>query len=367
MAETKEERHHRAVALVEECLREGFTPERIPGPGNKTAIAEAATRWVTKDGRKISYRAFWQIIDDAKTNGVTPDWSVYQPYRYQQPIPRRDLVPAPPPRPASAPANPKRVLVIPDRHNDPRHPHRLEVSTWIFRYGSEHRHDYVVCLGDALTMDSCSRHDKNDTLGGRMKPGIKADLDNQLAMHQAEERGRHPDWKPKKLKARGNHEQRLFDFENQHPENEGTHTHRYCEQLLQFGWRERPFGEIFYIEGVGFSHAPLANGRPRGGINAPRATAIDMCESLVHGHTHQFQYHHSKKNGPTDKVAVIQAGCALPFGEVEHYATHGGATGWSYGILDLTVADGEIIDFAWVDMRTLRARYSDASVSARAA
>lgn len=367
MTQARFEKYRAACDLVEECLREGCTPSWVPGPGNRTAVHEAASRWRKEDGTGIATQSFKGLLDRAKGCGIEPDWSVYRPERYQQPIARRDLLPAPSPRPSAGPANPKRILVIPDRHNDPRHPHRLEVSTWIFRYGSEHRHDYVVCLGDALTMDSCSRHDKNDTISGRMKPGIKADLDNQLAMHQAEERGRHPDWKPKKLKARGNHEQRLFDFENQHPETEGTHTHRYAEQLLQFGWRERPFGEIFYIDGIGFTHAPMVNGRPRGGVNAARATAIDQCESLIHGHTHALQIHHSKKNGPTDKVAVIAAGCALPYGEVEHYATHGGATGWSYGILDITVADGEIIDFAWIDMRTLRARYSDDNGAKRAA
>jgi len=361
------EKYRAACDLVEQCLREGCTPSWVPGPGNRTAVHEAASRWVKEDGTGISWQSFKGLLDRAKGCGIEPDWSVYRRAVYQQPIAKRDLLPAPSPRPALGPSNPRRVLVIPDRHNDPRHPHRLAVSTWIMRYGSEHKHDYVVCLGDALTMDSCSRHDKNDTLGGRMKPGIKADLDNQLAMHQAEERGRAPDWKPKKLKARGNHEQRLFDFENQHPENEGTHTHRYAEQLLQFGWRERSFGEIFYIEGVGFTHAPMVNGRPRGGVNAARATAIDQCESLIHGHTHQLQIHHSKKNGPSDKIAVIAAGCALPYGEVEHYATHGGATGWSYGVLDVTLADGEIVDFAWVDMRSLRARFSDDGADIRAA
>ena len=47
--------------------------------------------------------------------------------------------------------------------------------------------------------------------------------------------------------------------------------------------------------------------------------------------------------------------------------THGGATGWSYGVLDLRVCDGEITDFAWVSMRTLRSRYSDDGADVRAA
>lgn len=352
------------IELVEDQLKAGV--ERYPRSGNG-AVKMAALEAVRRGWFANPDMGFKWISMAAERLSLEPDWDLFQPYRYQQPVPKFDLLPAPPPRAARPPERPRRVLVIPDRHNDPRHPHRLAVSTWIMRYGSEHRHDYVVCLGDSSTMDSCSRHDRNDTLAGRLKPGIKADLDNQLAMLQAEERGRDPTWKPRKRKARGNHEKRLFDFENQHPENEGTHTHTYAQNLLQFGWQESPFGEIFYIEGVGFTHAPMANGRARGGINAPRATAIDQCEPLIHGHTHQLQIHNSKKNGPTDKVTVIQAGCALPYGEVEHYATHGGATGWSYGVLDVTVADGEITDFAWVDMRTLRARYSDDGADVRAA
>lgn len=355
-----------AVYRVEEMLRAGHRPQGMSGTG-PGAVAVAAAQAVT-DGFVTTSGAFISRLTNARSNyGLVPDETLFQSYRYQQPIPKLQLLPARAPRTFTENAPARRVLVIPDRHNDPRQPHRLAATTWIARYGSEQRFDDVVCLGDALTMDSCSRHDKNDTMAGRHKPGIRDDMDNAEAMEHAFERGRDPDWKPKKLKARGNHEKRLFDFENEHPENEGTHTHRYSQTVLQAGWRERPFGEIFYIEGVGFTHAPMANGRARSGINAPRATAIDQCEPLVHGHTHQLQIHTSKKNGPTDKVMVIQAGCALPDGEVEHYATHGGATGWSYGVLDLRVCDGEITDFAWVSMRSLRSRYSDDGADVRAA
>ena len=355
-----------AVYRVEAAYRAGHRPPSVPGhgPGGIAVAAQEAVR----DGWVATVPTFKSRVDTARTSyGLVPDDTLYQPYRYQQPSPKLQLLPAKPPRAYNDDAPSRRVLVIPDRHNDPRQPHRLAVTTWIARYGSQQRFDDVVCLGDALTMDSCSRHDRNDTLAGRLKPGIRDDLDNFEAMERAFEAGRDKDWKPRKLKCQGNHERRLFDFENQHPENEGTHTHRYAQTLLQAGWRERPFGEIFYIEGVGFTHAPMANGRARGGINAPRATAIDQCEPLVHGHTHQLQIHTSKKNGPTDKVMVIQAGCALPDGEIEHYATHGGATGWSYGVLDLTVSDGEITDFAWVSMKRLRREYSDDGADVRAA
>lgn len=343
-----------AVELVEAALREGFTAQWIPGPGHRTAVVEAASR------KGVSYQSLKSLLERAKGFGIEPDWTLYEPRRYQQPVATRNLLPAPPtPGPVIDDGEARRVLVIPDRHNDPRHPHRLACSTWIARYGSEHAFGDVVCLGDDVTFDSVSRHDRNDTLKGRHKPGIKADLDNHQAMEESFERGRAKDWKPRKHRCRGNHNQRLFDFENQHPENEGTHTHRYMQTLLQFGWRERGFGEIMYIAGCGFTHAPFNGlGKPMGGKTATHRAGALMCTSLVHGHTHSFEVHNAAKLDPTDRVTIVQAGCALPEGEVEHYATHS-PTGWSYGVLDLTVCNGAILDLAFVSMRSLRHRYSD--------
>lgn len=343
----------RAVELVNEVYRDGFDPNKL---GTMKEVWERGA----KEGLLTNRIQVWDRINLAKTRlGLEPDPTLYQQPRYQQPAPKLQLLPAREPeyRPLEGPR--RRVLVIPDRHNDPRHPHRLACTTWIARYGSETRPDFVVCLGDAGTFDSVSRHDKNDTLRGRFKPSIKDDLDNMEAQEVAFERGRDATWRPRKLKARGNHEQRLWEFENQHPENEGTHTHRYAQTLLQFGWREQRFGEIFYIENVGFSHAPLTMGKTVGGKTGPLRSANDLCRTLVHGHTHKLHWYDAAKNDPMDKIAVVSAGCALPEGEIEHYATHSGATGWRYGVLDLTVQAGEIVDFSWISMRTLRDRYSD--------
>lgn len=338
-------------------LRAGCKPMGQFGPG-KSAVEAAAEKaeadgWCKRSAFQHRVRAAAERFD------CVPDETLYSPERYQQPVARFALTPAPAPRIIEPVGAARRILVIPDRHNDPRHPHRLDVSTWIARFGSEQRFADVVCLGDDVTFDSVSRHDRNDTLKGRYKPGIKDDLDNHEAMEQAFERGRDPDWKPRKHRCRGNHNQRLWDFENQHPENEGTHTHRYMQTLLQYGWRERSFGEIFYIEGVGFTHAPFNGmGKPMAGKTATHRAAGLLCRSLIHGHTHSFEVHNAAKLDPTDRVTVVQAGCALPEGEVEHYATHN-PTGWSYGVLDVTVQDGHILDLAFVSMRRLKDRYSD--------
>jgi hypothetical protein len=301
--------------------------------------------------------------------GLEPDETLYRPQRYQQPSPSLRLLPAAQPDPAiSTPhGDARQVLVIPDRHNDPRYPHRLAATTWIARFGSEIRAPDVMCLGDAATFDSVSKHAKDDTLKGRHKPPIRDDLENHLASLQAFERGRDPDWKPRKKKTRGNHEHRLWAYEDENPAAQGTHTLAYEQHLLQFGWQERPYGEIISIDGVGFTHAPFNGmGKPMGGVTLGNRAGALLTRSLVHGHTHQRGHYDAKKIDTADAVSVLQCGCALPWGEIEDYAALN-PTGWWWGVVVLTIQGGVITDENWVSMLTLRNRYSDDGGDVRAA
>lgn len=342
-----------AVERVNEALRQGFRPQGHSGSG-PGAIAHAA------DAGNIPLGTLQSRLRSAKaTYGLVPDETLYQLPRYQQPVPRLQLLPAAPPRPAAVSGDARRVLIIPDRHNDPRHPHRLDVTTWIARFGSEHRFDDVVDLGDSGTWDSVSRHDKNDTYKAKTKPGIRDDLDNMVAQERAWQAGRAPDWKPRQHKCRGNHEQRLFDFENQHPEAYGTHTHEYSQILLQSGWRERAFGEILYLNDCGFTHAPLNGmGKSMGGKTVGQRAGDMLCHTLFHGHTHKRYLYDAAKMGRTDCITIASPGCALPWGEIEHYCTHS-PTGWWWGVGVATLVDGLCPDIEFVSMLKLRDRYSD--------
>lgn len=353
-------------ARIEAKLREGFKPVGLGGPG-MGAIAAAGAEAV-EEGAFQTYNAFQTAAYQLRGTEFEPDWTLYRPSRYQQPLPQvmiRDAAPSSPAQ-AEPQGEPLEVLVIPDRHNDPRHPHRLACTTWIARWGAERRVPIVVDLGDASTMDSCSRHDKNETTRGRLKPPIRADLENHEQALQTFDVAA-GDWTPTKIKTRGNHEQRLWDFENQHPESEGTHTHAYAQALAQFGWRERGFGEIAYIEGVGFTHAPINGvGRPMGGKTSTHRAGALLTAPLVHGHTHQLQIYNDSKLGPVDRITVIQAGCALPWGEVEHYAM-ASPTGWWWGALILTLWGGQITSVEARSMLSLRNTYSDDGADVRAA
>jgi hypothetical protein len=225
----------------------------------------------------------------------------------------------------------------------------------------------LVQVGDWSTNDSVSIHDKNDTRRGRLKPPIKDDLDNLLASHQAFERGRSADYKPKRVFLKGNHEYRFERFENANPEAHETFTLQRDQTFAQFGWQTRPYGEIWYCEGVGFTHHPTNGaGRAFGGKTGPQRAANETTVPIVSGHTHRRQVHDAPKIGPLERVSMVEIGCGMLWGEIEDYASHS-LTGWYWGIVPMTVCNGEITDLEFVSMRRLRSRYSDAGGDVKAA
>lgn len=298
---------------------------------------------------------------------LKPDETLYRPQRYQQPVPVAVVNPAPT-MPALEPVGQgERILVIGDLHQDPRHADRLPILTWIARYASEHRFTRIIQVGDWPTWDSVNQHDKNDTLAARCKPGIRDDLDNLLQSQQAFRLGIADDYRPKLDFLLGNHENRLERFENANPESVGTFTLSRDETFARFGWRTRQYGELFYVEGVGFTHHPVNGaGRAYGGKTGPQRAANESTVPVVSGHTHRRQVHDSPKIGPVDAISMVEVGCALPWGSVESYAKHS-LTGWWYGVVPMTVNAGQITDLAFVSMIELRRRYSDDGADVRAA
>lgn len=348
------------VARVEAKLREGFRPRGMNGSG-PGAIAEAAKQAIA-DGFCNSSATFLSRLTAAELAfGLKPDDTLYRPQRYQQPVPRSVVHDAPAPDPVQLrPAGePVRVLVIGDLHQDPRHPHRMQVLTWIARYASEHRFDHVIQIGDWSTWDSVNFHDRNDTLGARFKPSIKADMENLQQSLQAFRNGMAADYKPRLSIVLGNHENRLERFENANPEAQDTFTRERDQLFLQYGWKTRPYGELFYVQGVAFTHHPVNGaGRAFGGETGPQRAANKTTVPVVSGHTHKRQVHDAGKIGPVDVISMVEVGCALPWGEVESYAKHG-LTGWWHGIVPMTVHGGVITDLSFTSMLTLERLYGE--------
>ena len=71
-------------------------------------------------------------------------------------------------------SDPTKVFVIPDAHCSPNDNH--ERFLWIGKQIREYNPDYLVCIGDFCSFDSCSSFDKNWTVKGSKKPPILADI-----------------------------------------------------------------------------------------------------------------------------------------------------------------------------------------------
>jgi hypothetical protein len=344
-----------AVERVNAALRQGYRPPGMPGSG-PAAIAIAADEWgvnrATMQGRIVAAKTLY---------GLEPDDTLFRPQRYQQPVPRAVLQDAAPPEPQVVQPSGRavRVLAIGDLHQDPRHPDRLNVLTWIARYASLHRFDHIVQIGDWSTWDSVNQHDRNDTAGARHKPSIARDMENLKDSLAAWRAGIAPDYKPRQTVVLGNHENRLERFENANPEAYGMFTGERDQSFLQYGWKTRPYGELFYIENCAFTHHPVNGvGRAFGGETGPQRAASKTTVPMVSGHTHKRQVHDAAKIGPVDVISMVEIGCALPWGTVESYAKHG-MTGWWYGVVPMTVQGGVITDLSFVSMLTLEREYGD--------
>jgi hypothetical protein len=164
--------------------------------------------------------------------------------------------------------------------------------------------------------------------------------------------------KPRKRKTRGNHERRPENYEKEHPRIVGILTGELDQITEDAGWEWTPYGEFFFLGGVGFVHAALNTlGKTYGGKTAEQRISNDAVFDIVIGHSHVGRIHRAPKIGPQQWISVLNLGCALPWGHVEDYAMHC-TTGWTYGVYDLFIVGGRIESAAFVSMLDLERRYA---------
>lgn len=242
-----------------------------------------------------------------------------------------------------------RVVVIGDAHDDPKQPKdRFE---WIGHYINQERPDVVIQIGDFANFDSLNTHVPNETFNGKAKPTFLADVGSlRLAIDAINSK---LNYIPERHCTLGNHERRLYLFEDSAPEAHGMMS---CEIDCTFrdrGWTYSPYGQIYMRGGVGFVHAALNRmGKTYGGKNAETTIANDAVFDLVIGHSHVERVYRAPKIGTGNEIQIMNVGCALPEGHVEEYAAHA-LTGWAWGIADIEIRGGHIKDRRFVTMTKL--------------
>jgi len=243
-----------------------------------------------------------------------------------------------------------RVVAIGDTHDDRKlSKERFELMG---KYVRAEAPDVVVQIGDLATCDSLNGHIPNESLDGKLKPSFETDmgsLNEALQAFGCDGVEKHV--------TLGNHERRIWAYEQANPEMDGKLVCTIDSILKNNKWTYSPYGLIQYYGGVGFVHAALnIMGKTYGGKNCLPTIANDSVSDLVIGHSHRARVHQAPKIGQRYPTTIIDLGCALPDGHIEDYAKHA-LNGWTYGFYDLLIQHGHVQSAKFVSMTELEERY----------
>ena len=247
-----------------------------------------------------------------------------------------------------------RGLAIGDIHVQPNLSN--ERLFWMGRYIAEQKLDWAIQIGDFASFDSLCRYVDNGSFEGKTKPTYKEDLESIRDAMKRWTEGLNG-YQVEKHITLGNHEDRIYSFQDRNPEVYGMLDENFYTLLGDYKWSYSPFGAIHYLGGVGFTHVPLTRmGRPFGGQNSENQIGNSSVTDLVYGHSHKPVNKPFPKIGTRTNVRVVNLGCALPDGHVEQYAKHT-LGGWEWCVWDMTIKDGAIYQANQIPMTWLEERY----------
>lgn len=260
------------------------------------------------------------------------------------------------PEPSSF-GKPVRVFVFGCSHDAPNIPDKSRFAN-AGRLAADLEPDYIVDLGDTLDMDSMSMHAKPGSQDDRDRPYFREEIVSLIAAQNAFESTAPSAGEIPRYHLHGNHEHRAWREEGRNPSAQGVFTTELDQVFARFSWTIKAFREWLYIEGVGFTHAPInMMGREFGGISACQTVAREATHSVVWSHTHRREFVERPKIGIGNAIQVYNVGSSMPAGYLKSYAGLS-MTGWSYGFSELTLRDGQIESTRFWSVRELEERYS---------
>lgn len=257
-----------------------------------------------------------------------------------------------------------KIMCIGDAHCDPKHPN--DRFTWLGHLAIDEKPDVIVDMGDFENMGSLSSYD----VGKKSFEGRTYVADIECA-HEARDLFAEPLHKFNAARKRSKERQyrpSLYALGGNHFEGRvrrAIEIDRKLEGLISVedngckerGWDYVPFLEPLLLGGLTFQHYFTSGvmGRPIGGENPADTLIKKTLTSSIQGHSHLLDIK-IRTNSHGKKVYGIHSGCY--FEHEEEYAGHANKL-WSRGILILDgVKDGEIENFKWIDIKTIKEKYS---------
>ena len=249
-----------------------------------------------------------------------------------------------------------KVCVIGDLHDAPGI--SKERLRWLGKHIRNTKPDQVVQIGDFLSLDSCCWHIDNATMQARKNKGTFLEDINSFDLALEEFNKGLSTYKVKKHCTLGNHENRLWRWEDKNPEYYQMGKKELFSTLKKYGWTWSEYGEFYFIDGVGFTHVPFnIMGREFGGVSVERNIGQSSLFDVVFGHTHKFNDVRCPKIGKANYIRVVNVGCSLPMNHIESYAKVA-TTGWFWGVVDISIYNSKIQEVRTTTMDTLELTYS---------
>jgi len=254
----------------------------------------------------------------------------------------------------------KKILVIGDSHAHPDH--NNDRFDWLGNMIADQRPDIIVDIGDFADMPSLSQWDvgKLKFEGRRYLLDIEVAKDARrrvmaptLALQAKTERSHRDRYHPRWVAIEGNHEDHINRAVQQDAKLDGlmSHDDLGCEAM---GWEFVPFGTVFDIEGILFTHHFIGGvmGKPIGGLYPTVSILRKYHCSCVQGHAHYFQMRHEKAR--KGNIWAFIAGCYFDY-DPDWTKAH---VFYDRGILVLNgVHDGDIESFAWTGIEEIKRTY----------
>lgn len=215
----------------------------------------------------------------------------------------------------------------------------------------------LIIMGDFLSMTSLSHWDRNKRRkieGKRYVQDIEA---GNVALNLLLDR------LPidiERVYVMGNHEDWFEQYLDMDPTFEGLHDLIVDLDLSVRGFRVVPYKEDYKHKGVSFTHIPIqTNGKPIGGKNATSKALELYSNSVVFGHTHNFDVAGLHRKNSASYQQAINCGCF--FEHIDDYAK-GSATNYWRGVLLLNHYDHNRVDISeqW-SMGRLRKYYESST------
>ena len=251
-----------------------------------------------------------------------------------------------------------KVVAIGDLHDSPNIRDKSRFR-WIAKHIKKIKPDVVVQIGDIITLDSCTHYISDDTYTARIeKPTFMREMqsfDEALEEFHYVLKGE----KVKKYITLGNHEKRMWRYEDKNPTFYGMCQKEFFGTCRKYKWKVIPWGQYLMLGGVGFIHAPInPMGKEYGGEASERQIANKSKIDIVFGHSHRAQDIRVPKISDTknDFTRILNIGCALPEGHIENYAKHS-LTGWTYQIVEIDIWDNHIMEVQNISMKKLKKLY----------